>query len=114
VSRRYDIFAAHVGIATRTSAGVATSPIHVGEYISGQLVLRIAGLGVGGTVRPIWQASADGVNFGNLAVGATAIATGTYILTPPAGGGVGVWARARWTLSGGTAAKFGFSYVFQE
>jgi hypothetical protein len=61
----------------------------------------------------ISQSAADGVNFSTLAMGVTGITTGTYIVSPPAGAGLGVWARARWTMPG-TAAKFGFSLIFQE
>ena len=53
---RYD----HVGEATRTLSGQATAGIRTGDYIDGQLIVRVTGLGVGGKLTAYWQSSADG------------------------------------------------------
>jgi hypothetical protein len=103
----------HVGVATRSAGvGVATTSINVGEYASGQLIIRITGLAVGAKVKPYWQSSADGVNFGVLASIATLAATGVYIIPCPVGAGPGAWARAQWSVA--TSAKFGMSFVLQS
>jgi hypothetical protein len=103
---RYD----HVGEATRTSAGQATAGITCGEFIDGQLIIRVTGLGVGGKITPYWQSSADGSAWGDLARGATMTATGTKIIT--LSGGIGNHARARWVVA--TAAKFSMMFTFKE
>jgi hypothetical protein len=103
---RYD----HVGEATRTTAGQATGGIRCGDFIDGQLVVRVTGLGVGGKLTPYWQSSADGSAWGDLTRGATMTATGTKIIAMA--GGIGNYARARWTVA--TAAKFSIMFTFKE
>jgi hypothetical protein len=103
---RYD----HVGLATRTLSGQATAPITCGEFIDGQLVVRVTSLGVGGKLTPYWQSSADGLTWGDLSRGATMTATGTKIMAMP--GGIGNFARARWVVA--TGAKFSMTYTFKE
>jgi hypothetical protein len=109
MSRRWDTFP-HVGAATRTSSGTATAGVKVGEYRDGQLIIRCTGLGVGGKITGYWQSSADGLAWGDLARGATMIATGVQILSMP--GGIGNYARARWVVA--TGAKFGMVFTFKE
>jgi hypothetical protein len=65
MSRRWDVFP-HVSIATRTSSGTATGGIRTGEYIDGQLVVRLTGLGVGARLTPYWQSSSGGTAWGDL------------------------------------------------
>ncbi len=67
-------------------------------------------LGTGGKLTPYWQSSADGTVWGDLLRGATMTATGTKILSLP--GGIGNYARARWTIA--TSAAFSMSYTFKE
>ena len=103
----------HVGIATRSGGfGAATAPILVGSYASGQLIIRISGLGVGAKLKAFWQTSADGTNFANLATIATLVQTGTYVMYSPSGAGTGRYARMRWSVA--TSCKFGASFIFQD
>jgi hypothetical protein len=102
---------AHVGAATRTSSGAATAGLPVGHVIDGQLIVTVTGLaGVGSRLTPYWQSSADGVSWGDLVRGATMTATGVRIISMA--GGIGQWARARWTQSA-TGLKFNIVFALK-
>jgi hypothetical protein len=80
----------------------------VGHLIDGQLIVQVTGLGgIGARITPYWQSSADGLSWGDLVRGATMTATGVRIVSMV--GGIGQWARARWTQSA-TGVKFSMGF----
>jgi hypothetical protein len=70
----------HVGMATRSSAGMGTAGIAVGEFINGVMVVRIAGLsGTNSRLVPYWQVGHDGMLWGDLAKGITSTRLGLRV-----------------------------------
>jgi hypothetical protein len=92
------------GQATRTTSGAATA-MRVGNYVEGQLFIRI--LSMSGTqprLRPRWEAAprVDGP-FARLRTLTTLLATGVSLVTLTT---LGAWGRPAWTIAGtGTAVN---------